>query len=58
MQYNPSVDVQARSMPRSSSGQGRRPFKAEATGSNPVRGTVFVKKPGTTLDLSAGLLSI
>ena len=30
----------ARSMPRSSSGLGRRPFKAEITGSNPVRGTI------------------
>lgn len=34
-------------MPRSSSGQGRRPFKAETTGSTPVRGTISVEKPGT-----------
>ena len=32
--------------PRSSSGPGHRPFKAEITGSNPVRGTYLYKKPG------------
>ena len=28
--------------PRSSSGPGHRPFKAEITGSNPVRGTFIL----------------
>jgi hypothetical protein len=30
-------------MARSSSGSGRRPLKAEITGSNPVRATLFLK---------------
>ena len=30
--------------PRSSSGLGHRPFKAEITGSNPVRGTYFSRE--------------
>ena len=45
-------------MPRSSSGPGRRPFKAEITGSTPVRGTIlFVEKPGQSILFElAGLL--
>ena len=37
LEYNPGCEL----TPRSSSGQGRRPFKAEITGSTPVRGTYF-----------------
>ena len=44
MQYNRYVDVYSGYEPRSSSGLGRRPFKAEITGSTPVRGIVdFVR---------------
>ena len=42
MQYNPVViEIQnIVCLPRSSSGLGRRPFKAEIMGSSPIRGTI------------------
>ena len=41
IEYNSRVKTQLiTDLPRSSSGLGRRPFKAEITGSNPVRGTI------------------
>ena len=42
IEYNPDVNTQTiLYRPRSSSGQGRHPFKVEITGSTPVRGTIF-----------------
>ena len=46
LRYNRTATADAAlNEPRSSSGQGHRPFKAEITGSNPVRGTYFFDKP-------------
>ena len=40
LRYNRTATIDAAlNEPRSSSGPGHRPFKAEITGSNPVRGT-------------------
>ena len=40
LRYNRTATTEAAlHEPRSSSGPGHRPFKAEITGSNPVRGT-------------------
>ena len=39
---NAAATVTRDNMPRSSSGQGHRPLKAEITGSNPVRGTTLL----------------
>src|SRR5436305_13400961 len=42
IEYNHGAATRvAPAMPRSSSGPGRRPFKAEITGSTPVRGTIL-----------------
>ncbi len=42
IRYNHNADATiVCDAPRSSSGQGRRPFKAEITGSNPVRGILL-----------------
>ena len=42
LRYNRTATADAAlNEPRSSSGPGHRPFKAEITGSNPVRGTYF-----------------
>ena len=46
IEYNHASDT-----PRSSSGPGRRPFKAEITGSTPVRGTIFCGEAWYTHDL-------
>src|SRR5215469_3558699 len=58
IEYNPSVNSKAAfNMPRSSSGLGHRPFKAEITGSNPVRGTLyFAEESSTTTYLSCARL--
>ncbi len=40
-------------MARSSSGRGRRPLKAETTGSNPVRATIALNK----LELNSSIFS-
>jgi hypothetical protein len=45
LRYNRTATADtASNEPRSSSGPGHRPFKAEITGSNPVRGTYFSKE--------------
>src|SRR5689334_10945077 len=41
-------------LPRSSSGLGHRPFKAEITGSNPVRGTSRTTQIGSCHRATAG----